>query len=301
MTNRLKQISVGWLALYLLMGVALVETAHGKAPCDYPAVPTRHAAGTTRFLVFGDSGTGAPGQYRLASQMEATRKTVGFNKALMLGDNLYPKGALTEVEPRFERPYAELLKSRVRFYPVLGNHDVQADEGRGQMAYFRMPGRWYSFLDGPTQFFMLESNRTHVNYEQLNWLNRTLSSSSAPWKVVATHHPIYSSGKHGSVWWMKIFVEPLLVKYKVDIVLSGHDHHYERIKPQRGVAYFISGGGGDDMRPIKSLKPYSEVALAVPHFLVFELGYRTGWFQAVNICGRVIDNGALKPNVGYGN
>lgn len=299
MTIGLKQISFGWLALHLLMGVALVKTAHGKGPCDYSAVPTRNAASTTRFLAFGDSGTGAPGQYRLATQMEVTRKIVGFNTALMLGDNLYPKGDVTEVESRFERPYADLLKSGVKFYPVLGNHDLHVDEGRVQMAYFGMPGRWYSLLEGPTQFFMLDSNRTQVNYEQLNWLYRTLSSSSAPWKVVAAHHPIYSSGKNGSAWWMKIFVEPLLVKYKVNIVLSGHDHHYERIKPQRGVNYFVSGGGGDDMRPIENLKPYSEVASATPHFLVFELGRHKGWFQAVNICGRVIDNGVLKSNTGY--
>ena len=289
---------MGCLALHLLTGSALVETAHGKKACDYPSLPNRNAGGITRFLAFGDSGTGAPAQYRLATQMEMTRKITGSRTALMLGDNLYPQGDVKALESRFLRPYSELLKSRVKFYPVLGNHDLEGDHGRGQMAYFGMPGRWYAILDGPTEFFMLDSNRTQVNYEQLNWLNDALSSSSAPWKVVATHHPIYSSGKSGSAWWMKIFVEPMLVKYKADIVLSAHDHHYERIKSQRGVNYFVSGGGGGGVRPVAHPEPFSEVALATPHFLVFELGQNKGWFQAVNLCGRVIDRGVLRSKNG---
>ena len=286
------------LTFHLLTGTGLVDSAHGKEPCDYPSLPIRNTEGITRFLAFGDSGTGAPEQYRLATQMEITRRIAGFNMALMLGDNLYPQSDVTALKSRFELPYTELLKSRVKFFPVLGNHDLDGDRGRDQMAYFGMPGRWYSLLDGPTKFFMLDSNRTQVNYEQLIWLNGALSSSSAPWKVVATHHPIYSSGKNGSAWWMKIFVEPMLVKYKVDIVLSGHDHHYERIRPQRGVNYFVSGGGGGGVRPIGNPEPFSEVALATPHFLVFELGQRKGWFQTVNICGRVIDSGVFKSKIG---
>ncbi len=293
-----KRISFGWLTIETLMGIAFVVSAHGKEPCEYPTFPTRNAAGITRFLAFGDSGTGAPGQYRLAKQMEITRRISGFNTALMLGDNLYPQGDVAALNSRFERPYKDLLKNRVKFYPVLGNHDVDVNRGRDQIAYFNMPGRWYSILDWPSEFFMLDSNRTQLNYDQLTWLDGELSSSSAPWKVVATHHPIYSSGKSGSAWWMKIFVEPMLVKYKADIVLSAHDHHYERIEPQRGVNYFVSGGGGGGVRPVEHPEPFSEVALATPHFLLFELGLRIGWFQAVNVCGRVIDRGVLNPNIG---
>jgi calcineurin-like phosphoesterase family protein len=273
--------------------VAAAGAAHTEDPCAFPASPVAHPEALTRFIAFGDSGTGSAEQYQLSHQMEAARQITEFHTALMLGDNLYPRGNTSQAESRFEQPYADLLKAKVKFYPVLGNHDLRTFDGRGEINYFKMPGRWYSVEQEPAEFFMLDSNRTQLTEKQLTWLASALSSSAVRWKVVATHHPIYSSGKHGTAWWLKVRLEPLLIKHKVNLVLSGHDHDYERFKPQRGIYYFVSGGGGGNVTPIRTLGKFTESAVSAPHFLLFELGQSQSWFQAINICGRVFDSGVL--------
>lgn len=282
------------LGACVLLVASFENVAHSDVSCSFP-VPVKHPTAQVRFIAFGDSGTGSETQYRLATQMEEARKITGFRTALMLGDNLYPRGDTgAVVNSRFEKPYAELLKAGVKFHPVLGNHDVKKNGGRDEMAYFKMPGYWYSVREGPTEFFMLDSNRRHMSAKQSDWLDTALSASAARWKIVATHHPIYSSGEHWSKWWLKIFIEPLLVKHTVTIVLSGHEHNYQRIDPQRGIYYFVSGGGGGEGRAVKRLEKFSDRVVFTPHFLLFELGDNAGWFQAINVCGRVFDSGNLE-------
>jgi len=93
------------------------------------------------------------------------------------------------------------------------------------------------------EFFALDS--TNFTQQQLSWLDGALGSSKAQWKIAYFHHPIYSSGiTHGSDTKLRALLEPLFVKHGVMAALSGHDHTYERTKPQRGVQYFISGAGG---------------------------------------------------------
>ena len=95
--------------------------------------------------------------------------------------------------------------------------------------------------------------------------------------------------------WRKIVLEPLFVQFGVDVVFSGHDHVYERVAPQRGVRYFVSGGGGGGTRPVRRIQPYSEYTERTHHFILFELGKKEGWFQVINIEGQVIDSGTLIP------
>ncbi|HXV81314.1 MAG TPA: metallophosphoesterase [Candidatus Binatia bacterium] len=295
--SRLKESILLLLSAALLV-LGLVEISYSQEACPSISSPVKHPAATTRFVAFGDGGSGSPEQFQLGRQMEEVRKITGFDTVLMLGDNLYPRGDTREAKSRFEQPYAELLKAGVRFYPILGNHDLHANDGRDQIAYFNMPGRWYSVQKGPLEFFMLDSSRPRVTEQQMTWLYTALASSTAPWKIVATHLPIYSSahdGWTGLNWWLNIFLEPLLVKYRVSVVLSGHDHFYERIKPQRGIYYFISGGGGADIRAVKP-KAFNERVASTHHFLLFEWAEDKGWFQAVDICGRVFDSGTLEPH-----
>ncbi|HEY6365527.1 MAG TPA: metallophosphoesterase [Candidatus Binatia bacterium] len=277
-----------------------MEITYSRETCPSISPPLKHPAAITRFISFGDGGSGSPAQYQLGRQMENARKITGFDTVLMLGDNLYPRGDPRVAKPHFEQPYADLLKAGVKFYPVLGNHDLQTNDGRDQIAYFKMPGRWYSVQKGPLEFFMVDSARPQVTKQQMTWLDTALSSSTARWKIVAMHLPIYSSA-HDSLndlnWWLKIFLEPLLVKHRVSVVLSAHDHFYERIKPQRGIYYFVSGGGGAEVREVKQ-KEFSARAASTHHFLLFEWGENKGWFQAVNICGHVFDSGILEPQGG---
>jgi hypothetical protein len=91
---------------------------------------------------------------------------------------------------------------------------------------------------------MLDSNRPDP--DQLVWLEGALRASRATWKIAVFHHPLYSSARtHGSTVELRPLFEPLFALYGVDVVLSGHDHVYQRVTPQHGIQYFVVGGGGD--------------------------------------------------------
>ena len=163
-----------------------------------------------------------------------------FAFVLMLGDNLYGSDSPKEFVNKFEKPYKGLLDMGIKFYASLGNHD---DPVR-QISYekFNMGGKkYYTFKPrAGVRFFALDSN--YMDRKQLDWLEAELKKSGSEWKIVYFHHPIYSSGeKHGSNVELRSTLEPVLVKYGVDVVLAGHEHFYERIKPQKGIHYFILG------------------------------------------------------------
>lgn len=281
--------------LGLLSGFA-PSAALNAAIARSPA-PVKHPGDLTRFIVFGDSGTGREPQFELARQMDTVQRLTDFRFAVTVGDNIYPSGDIKTIESRFEKPYGSLLRGGIQFYPALGNHDVESNDGEDQIDYFGLPGRWYSFKRGQVEFFILDSNQSGLvtfAFEQLQWISAALARSTASWKVVAMHHPLYSSQRPPSSY-RRALLEPLFAEYGVDLVLSGHDHGYERIRPQRGVRYFISAGGGAKVRPFENLQYFSERAESVHHFMLFELGRRDGWFQTIDIKGRVIDRGRLKP------
>ena len=196
-----------------------------------------------KFAVIGDNGTGSTQEYQIAEQMVRTHRQYPFAFVLMLGDNLYGSDSPKEFVKKFEKPYKALLDMGIKFYAALGNHD---DPVR-QISYekFNMGGKkYYTFKprDG-VRFFALDSN--YMDKKQLDWLETELKNSGSEWKIVYFHHPIYSSGeKHGSNVELRSTLEPVLVKYGVDVVLAGHEHFYERIKPQKGIHYFILGSSG---------------------------------------------------------
>jgi predicted phosphodiesterase len=197
--------------------------------------------GSIKFLVMGDSGSRSRRQFELADQMAAARAQFPFEFAVMLGDNLYGRENANAYVERFERPYKALLDQGVEFFAALGNHDSPNQRLYKQ---FNMDGhRYYSFSRGPVQFFVMDS--TYMDRAQLTWLERELDGSRARWKIAYAHHPLYSSGaRHGSELDLRALVEPLFVKYGVDVVLAGHEHFYERINPQHGIYYFTSGAAG---------------------------------------------------------
>jgi hypothetical protein len=205
------------------------------------------ADGSVTFAVIGDSGTGKTGQYAVARQMKAVFDKNRYNDVLMLGDNIYSDGAGKKFKKKFELPYTPLLSEGVKFYASLGNHDVREGlEAQTHYAHFNMDGqRYYTFTrgDGLIEFFALDS--TEMDGAQLTWLESKLKASNARWKVAFFHHPLYSSAKrHGSEMNLRAVLEPLFVRYQVNTVFSGHDHVYERIKPQQGVQYFVAGASG---------------------------------------------------------
>ena len=267
-------------------------------------LPTGDAkTGVVRFVVFGDMGTGGPGQLAVAKQLVNFHDQRPYDLAILLGDNVYPNGNPANLPQKFERPYAELLKRGVRFQAVLGNHDVRL--GRtAQINYplFNMGGRsYYSFTKGDDlQVFALDSTR--MDATQVKWLESELSASKAVWKIVVMHHPLYSSAReHGSSLRLQLLLEPLFVRYRVAVVLAGHDHVYERVAQQKGVLYLVSGAGGqlrqgdiDRQSPL-----FAAGDDRVHSFMYFEVKREKLTFWAVGEDGQVLDGGSLTaPTVG---
>ncbi|MGH9752848.1 MAG: metallophosphoesterase [Blastocatellia bacterium] len=281
-----------------LAGAASANNALRTAAFSPAASPTQAEA--VRFIVFGDSGRGDTAQYALARMMAAHHWDRFYDMALLLGDNIYPSGEMKDMAAKFEQPYAELLRRGVSFQAVLGNHDVK--KGReGQINYrnFNMGGRdYYSFTKGDelVEFFALDS--TYFDLRQRQWLEGALQASQAKWKIAFFHHPLYSSAdKHGSHIELRAELEPLLVKHGVDAAFSGHDHIYERTKPQQGVQYFVSGAGSRTRRgDLERASPF----LASGHdetssFMSIEITPERFSFKAIDVGGRVIDSGELAP------
>jgi 3',5'-cyclic AMP phosphodiesterase CpdA len=120
---------------------------------------------------------------------------------------------------------------------VLGNHDVRVQGGRYQFDELSMPRRYYRRAIGPVELYLLDSN--DVDDAQTAWLRRTLSRSRARWKLAAFHHPAFTCGNYESQPTVVARWVPLFERYGVRLVLSGHDHNYQRFSPRRGVRYVV--------------------------------------------------------------
>jgi hypothetical protein len=251
-------------------------------------------SGSVKFAVIGDTGTGGKDQAGIASQLASWRTRYPFEFVVMMGDNIYGGEKPKDFVGKFERPYKPLLDAGVKFYAALGNHDDAALQRNYKP--FNMNGeRFYTFKpqDG-VRFFALDSN--YVDKAQLEWLDKQLATSGSEWKIMFFHHPLYSSGEtHGSAELQRGLLEPIFLKYGVNVVLTGHEHFYERIKPQKGIAYFIMGASaklrkGDltksDLTAYGNDSEYS--------FMLMEIVGDELFFQTINEQGKTIDVGSIK-------
>jgi predicted phosphodiesterase len=297
--------------LVLPVSLALAGCGEPAAPRGRGAVSTTETAlpaqgqlalpdqpGSIKFAVIGDSGRGSPEQQEVGRRMAEYRERFGFDFVIMLGDNVYPgpTGA-PDYEARFEKPYEPLLRAGVRFYAVLGNHD---DPEQCRYPRFNMGGhRYYSFEKTGgilkrtrARFFALDT--TGLDAPQRDWLARELAASEADWNICFFHHPLYTAGRYATWWWRRR-LEPLLVQSGADVVFSGHDHLYVRMKPQGGIQYFVSGGAGSvrvgDFHPSPQAARGYDADL---HFMLVEIAGDAMHFQAVNRTGQTVDAGVVR-------
>jgi hypothetical protein len=273
--------------------------AFGAAAVLGKFAPTASAAAPkpVRFALLGDWGSGDDGEFAIAEKMLAAHHSKPLELVIGAGDNIYPNGSADHFGENFERPFEALIKERVPFHTCFGNHDVRSGAD-AQLRYplFNMNGRNYYNLakgDGTVEFFMLDSN--DMDDRQLRWLEGALAASTAVWKVPVFHHPIYSSGKtHGASADLRKQIEPLFVRSGVKVAFSGHDHIYQRVTPQQGVQYFVSGAGGKIREG--NLKRDSLVASgydADSHFMTIEADATSLRFSAVNASGQQVDSGVV--------
>jgi hypothetical protein len=248
--------------------------------------------GSVRFAVVGDTGTGSSKQQELANLMVQYREAYPFEFVLLLGDNLYGTETPADYKKKFSDVYEKLLGNKVKFYATLGNHD---EPNERFYENFNMNGKeYYRFTKGNVAFYSLDSN--YMDKKQLEWLENELAKDTSEWKIAFCHHPPYSSGgKHGSDKPLREVVEPIFVKYGVNVVLTGHDHFYERVKPQKGIYYFVSGAGGKLREGnVKVNSPLTDKYFDQDmSFMLVEIAKNQMYFQVLSRTGETVDTGVL--------
>jgi acid phosphatase type 7 len=255
----------------------------------FVTAPERDQNDTVHFVAWGDSGSGGPEQRAVLRQIH----TVKFDLMLHLGDIAYEHGRPEELQARHFSVYAKLLRN-FPMYAVAGNHDYATLSGEPLRQAFVLPEnggelgreRWYSFDWGPVHFVGLDTEA--LSTEQADWLRADLAQKRLPWTVVFGHRPPYSSGEHGSSLDVREAFGPILEAHGVDLVLSGHEHDYERTEPINGITYIVSGGGGRELRPVgtSSFTGFSESVL---HFLAGEATANHLALHAIDGIGREFD------------
>jgi 3',5'-cyclic AMP phosphodiesterase CpdA len=248
---------------------------------------------SVRMAVIGDMGTGEARQYDVSRRMVEARATFPFDFVIMVGDNIYGGSTPKDFELKFSIPYKPLLDAGVKFYASLGNHD---NTNERFYAPYNMNGSpYYTFKKGNVRFFALNSN--YMDPKQLAWLENELKGAGdGDWKICYFHHPLYSSGKtHGSSTDLRRVLEPLFTKYHVDVVFAGHDHVYERVKPQNGIYYFTEGASGE-LRA-GDLNQSSMTAKGFDSdntFMLVEFAGSLMHFQTISRAGQSVDSGDIE-------
>lgn len=229
-------------------------------PSTFGTAPDATAPSFTA-LVFGDSGSGNQNQYDTAMRMAKEQ----FDLVLHTGDVIYPAGEEKNYNPNFFVPYGPFLSS-VPVFPAMGNHDLATANGQAYFDAFYVNAnnpandkRYYSFEWGDAKFISLETYSLFTTAgPHLDWLKNELASNTRRWLVVYMHVPLYSCGIHGDSTTLQNLLQPIFEQYKVDLVLQGHDHNYERMGPIKkfsndptwqGTPYIVTGGGGADTYP----------------------------------------------------
>lgn len=300
------RIGLVWVALVL--GAACQHDPASRPAFSTPPSPVTEVLalpnrpGSIKFAAIGDAGRGHGPQYEVSAQMSAFRDVFRFDFVVMLGDNVYDGGTPDDYRRKFELPYKPFLDDGVDFYATIGNHD---DPNQPQYKPFNMNGqRYYTFVadgslltrltDTDVRFFMIDTG--NLDNAQLRWLDRELGRSRARWNIPVFHHPIYSAGRYRTAALiMRASLEPILMRHPVRLALSGHEHFYQRILPQHGITYFISGGAGS-LR-IGDLRRSRMTAVGFDadyHFMLFEVTHDRVYYQAISRSGHSIDAGVIE-------
>jgi tartrate-resistant acid phosphatase type 5 len=250
------------LVLLLSLGVLCQEPAAGSSrvycQSQPEAAPQVFDIGTPqaiRVLAFGDFGEGNEPQRRTAAAMVAYHQRQPFDFGITLGDNFYPNGIASLTDPRWKSQFEDLYGPMgIKIYATLGNHDYYDSKSPvAELDYskaspdWRLESYYYTFTAGPVQFFAIDT--VCLAQAELDWLARELARSQARWKLVYGHYPIYSATVEDHDLIRRLL--PVLKSGAVDIYLSGHHHNLQALKPEGSLHFWISGGGGAHLHPLR--------------------------------------------------
>jgi tartrate-resistant acid phosphatase type 5 len=249
-------------------GSALLPPPATGAPTstDTPAPSATPAPAGVRIAVIGDFGEGGQAEADVAALVHGWAPDL----VITVGDDNYPSGAAETIDAHIGRFYHDYIfpyqgtygpgASQNRFFPTLGNHDWYTPGAKPYLDYFTLPGngRYYDFVWGPVHFFALDSDENEPDgvgksSAQAAWLKQAMTASTSRWNVVYFHHAPYSSGMHGSTTWMRWPFKD----WGADVVLTGHDHTYERLLVD-GLPYFVNGVGGGAIYNFVDILPESQ-------------------------------------------
>jgi hypothetical protein len=249
--------------------------------------------GSVRWAVIGDNGTGEGPELEVANQMQRYWMKVKFDFVTMDGDNIYGGHSPRDFRLKFEDPYKPLLDEGVKFYASLGNHDDPQIE-INYKPYNMGGNRYYTFDKKNIDFFVLDSN--YMTPQQLSWLQGKLKGSNAKWKIAYFHHPLYTCAKfHGPDIDLRNQLMPLFTQYGVNAVWYGHEHVYERLKPQQGIYFFLEGESGQlRYHNIREACDQDVTRFDTDRtFMLVEVDGDQMYFQTISRSGATIDSGQL--------
>jgi tartrate-resistant acid phosphatase type 5 len=267
-------------------------------------------SGGLNFVALGDWGrNGEKDQREVAKQMGAAAKEARARFVLAVGDNFYEDGVASVEDRQWQSSFEKVYTApslQVPWYAVLGNHDYHLSAD-AQIAYskaskrWNMPARYYQRteqIDAATaaDFFFIDTmpmavfDDDEVQFDknvprhdvpnQMAWLESSLAASTAPWKIVVGHHPVYSGGIHGDTPFLVEHVLPLLQKHGVQAYINGHDHDLQHLE-SGSVNFFCSGGGS---------KPRDAKNIAQTKFAKGCSGFMAAALQADKMDVRMIDD-----------
>ena len=268
-----------------------------------------------QFLAFGDSGTGSAAQKTISQLL--LQQSPDF--ILHTGDLVYPSGTFARYEALYFEYYRDIMKD-VPFFPCPGNHDYYemkclpykaANSVPDEMVPTRDAGRYYSFDWGNAHFVSLDSNdcleeAADGSGSMLEWLEKDLQATTKFWRIVLLHHPAYSAGNHSNEPESELvrkWITPILDKYRIPLVLNGHEHSYQRSLPIRagqvmnegdGTVYVTTGGGGAELHPVQ-ISSLLHVGVSEHNYVFCDVNNAKLQLRAHSINGNELDRLVMAP------
>ncbi len=248
-----------------------------------PGLPAAAAAPVLPFVLIGDWGRhGNDNQTDVAVQMGRTAADIGSKFTISLGDNFYENGVTGLDDPYWQTSFEDIYTAQSlqsRWQIILGNHDYRGNV-QAQLDYsqnssrWRLPARYYKISEtlpdgGVADFFYLDTSpfmryyigtTTDISGQdstaQLAWLDDALGRSTARWKIVIGHHPIYTAvtGAEHDQPDLITRLDPVLRAHQVPVYINGHDHTLQSVTVD-GLIYVTNGAGSATYDPGMPLRP----------------------------------------------
>lgn len=234
-------------------------------------------------LVIGDFGSGGSAEYAVAEAMQSWSKTHDVAAILTTGDNLYT----SNVQKAWTTPFGWVADSGIPVWATWGNHDNQRPKAVN--AAFGDPPKWAEYQWGNVDVLSVDSTEIS-SADQEQWLETALSTATLP-VIVAEHYPAYSCSYHGDSTAVRNNWAPLFSQAGVDMVLSGHEHNYQRFEVG-GVEYVVSGGGGAGLYALKDCSKTHPPRIAgdsIHQFLAIDQDATGMHVQVVASDGTIVD------------